>query len=50
MRMADSAAHPGGMPGQAEDVIWEARGDDGFLARIWSIAVRIASWMDRCGD
>lgn len=32
MRMADSAAHPGAMPGQAEDVIWEARGEDGFLS------------------
>lgn len=32
MRMSDSAAHPGAMPGQAEDVIWEARGDDGFIS------------------
>lgn len=32
MRMADSAAHPGTMPGQAEDVVWEARGDDAFLS------------------
>lgn len=32
LRMADSAAHPGGMPGQAEDVVWEARGTDGFLS------------------
>jgi len=32
MRMADSAAQPGAMPGQAEDVVWEARGTDGFLS------------------
>jgi SnoaL-like polyketide cyclase len=32
MRMADSAAQPGAMPGQAEDVVWEARGDDAFLS------------------
>ncbi len=32
MRMADSAAQPGAMPGQAEDVIWEARGSDGFIS------------------
>ncbi len=32
MRMADSATHPGAMPGQAKDVIWEARGQDGFLS------------------
>lgn len=32
MRMAAAASAPGAMPGQAEDVIWEARGDDGFLS------------------
>lgn len=33
MRMADSALHPGAMPGQAEDVVWEARDDnEGFLS------------------
>ena len=32
MRMAEAAANPGSGPGQAEDVIWEARGDDAFLS------------------
>lgn len=32
MRMADSAQHPGSRPGQAVDVVWEARGDDAFLS------------------
>ncbi len=32
MRMADASQQPGAMPGQAEDVVWEARGDDAFLS------------------
>ncbi|CCH76297.1 conserved hypothetical protein [Nostocoides japonicum T1-X7] len=32
MRMAASALQPGSMPGQAADVVWEARGGDAFLS------------------
>jgi hypothetical protein len=32
MRMAEAAANPSAQPGQAEDVVWEARGDDAFLS------------------
>ena len=42
MRMADSAAQPGAMPGQAEDVVWEARGTTGSSARTSSTAGRTA--------
>ena len=32
MRIAEAAANPHAQPGQAEDVVWEARGDDAFLS------------------
>ena len=32
MRMAEAANRPGSQPAQAEDVVWEARGEDAFLS------------------
>lgn len=32
MRMAEAVASPGAQPEKAEDVVWEARGNDGFLS------------------